>query len=71
MSMVKIIVNEGTNLELRSFEFGIPLCHALFNGVHEIFELVRFNLFGANEKLVSAKIPLQNGALLTIKNLQC
>ena len=40
MSMVKIFVNEGTNLELRSFEFGIPLCHALFNGEHEIFELL-------------------------------
>ena len=25
MSMVKILVNEDTNLELRSFEFGTPL----------------------------------------------
>ena len=46
MSMVKILVNEDTNLELRSFEFGTPLLHALFDGEHEIFELLVS--FGAN-----------------------
>ena len=46
MSMVKILVNEDTNLELRSFEFGTPLLHALFDGEHEIFELLIS--FGAN-----------------------
>ena len=84
MSMVQTLVNEDTNFELRSFEFGTPLCHALFDGEHEIFELLIS--FGANvnsltldrdsllhcfveddEKLDSAKILLQNGALLTIK----
>ena len=44
--MVKILVNEDTNLELRSFEFGTPLLHALFDGEHEIFELLIS--FGAN-----------------------
>ena len=87
MSMVKILVIEVTNLELKSFEFGTPLCHALFDEQHEIFELLIS--FGANvnsltpdndsllhccvkddEKLDSAKILLQNGALLTIKNQQ-
>ena len=38
--MVKILVNEGTNLELRSFEFGTPLRRALFDGEPEIFELL-------------------------------
>ena len=46
MSMVKILVNEDTNLELRSFEFRIPLRHALFNGEQDIFELLIS--FGAN-----------------------
>ena len=46
MSMVKILVNEDTNLELRSVEFGTPLLHALFDGEHEIFELLIS--FGAN-----------------------
>ena len=46
MHMVKILVNEDTNLELRSFEFRIPLRHALFNGEQEIFELLIS--FGAN-----------------------
>ena len=68
---------------MRSFEFRTPLRHALFDGEHEIFELLIS--FGANvnslnldrfspsfcveddEKLDSAKILLQNGALLTIK----
>ena len=87
MHMVKILVNEDTNLELRSFEFRTPLRHALFNGEQEIFELLIS--FGANvnslnlerdsllhfcvkdaEKLNFAKVLLQNGALLTIKNLQ-
>ena len=40
MHMVKILVNEDTNLELRSFEFGTPLHHALFDGEHDIFELL-------------------------------
>ena len=40
------MVNEDIDLELRSFEFGIPLCHALFNGEQEIFELLIS--FGAN-----------------------
>ena len=44
--MVKILVIEVTNLELKSFEFGTPLCHALFDGQHEIFELLIS--FGAN-----------------------
>ena len=87
MSMVQILVSEDTNLELRSFEFGTPLHHALFDGEHEIFELLIS--FGANvnslnlerdsllhfcvkdaEKLNFAKVLLQNGALLTIKNQQ-
>ena len=38
--------NEDTYLELRSFEFGTPLHHALFDGQHEIFELLIS--FGAN-----------------------
>ena len=46
MRMVKILVNEGTNLELRSFEFGTPLRRALFDGEPEIFELLIS--FGAN-----------------------
>ena len=44
--MVKILVNEDTNLELRSIEFGTPLLHALFDGEHKIFELLIS--FGAN-----------------------
>ena len=40
------MVIEVTNLELKSFEFGTPLCHALFDGQHEIFELLIS--FGAN-----------------------
>ena len=87
MSMVQTLVNEDTNFELRSFEFGTPLHHALFDGEHEIFKLLVS--FGANvnsltpdndsllhccvkddEKLDSAKILLQNGALLSFKNLQ-
>ena len=44
--MVKMLVNEGTNLELRSFEFGTPLLDALFDGEHEIFKLLIS--FGAN-----------------------
>ena len=40
MHMVKILVNEDTNLELRSFEFRTPLRHALFDGQHKIFELL-------------------------------
>ena len=46
MHMVKILVNEDTNRELRSFEFRIPLRHALFNGEQDIFELLIS--FGAN-----------------------
>ena len=46
MHMVKILVNEDTNLELRSFEFRTPLRRALFNGEKEIFELLIS--FGAN-----------------------
>ena len=87
MRMVKILVNEDTDLELRSFEFETPLHHALFDGEHKIFELLIS--FGANvnslnlerdsllhfcvkdaEKLNFAKVLLQNGALLTIKNQQ-
>ena len=83
--MVKILVNEDTDLELRSFEFETPLHNALFDGEHKIFELLIS--FGANvnslnlerdsllhfcvkdaEKLNFAKVLLQNGALLTIKN---
>ena len=86
-SMVKTFVNEDANLELSSLWFGTPLHHALFDGEHEIFELLIS--FGANvnslnfdgdsllhccvnddEKLDSAKILLQNGALLSFKNLQ-
>ena len=40
MHMMKILVNEDTNLELRSFEFRTPLRHALFDGQHKIFELL-------------------------------
>ena len=40
MSMVQILAHEDTNLELRSFEFGTPLHHALFDGEHDIFELL-------------------------------
>ena len=46
MSIVKILVIEVTNLELRSFEFGTPLRHAVFDREHEIFELLIS--FGAN-----------------------
>ena len=41
-----LISEEDTNLELRSFEFRTPLRHALFDGEHEIFELLIS--FGAN-----------------------
>ena len=34
------MAHEDTNLELRSFEFGTPLHHALFDGEHDIFELL-------------------------------
>ena len=40
MSMVQILVCEDTNFELKSFEFGTPLHHALFDGEHKIFELL-------------------------------
>ena len=82
-----MLVIEVTNLELKSFEFGTPLRHALFDGEHEIFELLIS--FGANvnsltldrdsllhccvkhdEYLDFAKILIQNGAMLTIKNQQ-
>ena len=46
MSMVNILVNEDTNLELRSFEFGTPMHHVLLDGEYEIFELLIS--FGAN-----------------------
>ena len=59
--MVKILVNEGTNLELRSFEFGTPLRRALFDGEPEIFELLIS--FGAN---VNSLTPDGNSLLHSV-----
>ena len=46
MNMVQTLVCEDTNFEWKSFEFGTPQHHALFDGEHKIFELLIS--FGAN-----------------------
>ena len=67
MSMVKILVIEVTNLELKSFEFGTPLCHALFDGQHEIFELLIS--FGANvNSLTLTEIFFSISVLMMLKS---
>ena len=82
--MVEALVFKGANLEIRCFEFRTPLFDALAHGEQEIFELLITNGADVNamthendyllhwavssDDLIFARILLQNGALIRVKD---